>query len=358
MKELCEIYRPHLPLFAESELKDAYLAERIRAHVMCCADCQGWLEEYEDLTAAILESEASAARRSDLGGDRVAPWDAPPAATSDGFGLSTSDPTKVERILVAVHREAARRRAARFRAWFGAAAMVALAVGLAAHELFLGSPRSADAPGGAEVIARDTRQAATAVDDPRVSTGATEWIEWVPDSRSLARLEERREPRDVTLIGVVRGALPAATPQPRWVFDARAEEMFRDPLGGGWTFLVDARESPAMSTTTLSTPSTTALSTTALSTTEGRRPIPVRRLRLRRLASFDDIRPAPRGESRSYRIVVVPDPATPSRVIQPAISADDVYGGSFDPGGILSGFTDSLGADSLEPIGSLERVRY
>ena len=59
MNELCRFYQPHLPLYAEGELKDPYLAERIQSHVWCCSECQDWLEDYEDLTYAILGSTVS-----------------------------------------------------------------------------------------------------------------------------------------------------------------------------------------------------------------------------------------------------------------------------------------------------------
>ena len=84
--ERCSAYGELLPLYAEGELGDPGLDERIRLHVLCCPLCQDWLEEYDALTARLLECGAAAG-----GSARCTPSRSPETHLV-GIGCRRADP--------------------------------------------------------------------------------------------------------------------------------------------------------------------------------------------------------------------------------------------------------------------------
>lgn len=330
MNELCRYYQPHLPLYAEGELKDDDLVERTGAHVLGCADCREWLEDYEEFTRRIVA---------------VGPIERASSACVSGYDR------RVEAVMDAVCRLRRHRRGRWIPRFLPAAAVVLCALLGAIVVLQRVDQRNANV--AADAPRRDpgglfTSVVSTMDDTPATVSARRPWVQWVlhervrsSRSRSGFRPVSRRA-GDVRLIGFPRGwgagfrDMPLRVTAPTtvgWILEARTEELFCDPLGGGWTFLLETR------------PATDGQIATAWAGD----PVPLRRLSLERLAveeELEDIFAAGDGSPRYYRVVVVPDPRARNAAFrQPSLGPERFsrgFRGSLGRGAIIEEFTTPL----------------
>lgn len=289
MSDPCSRIREHLPLYAEGELRDLELGHRIRVHVLCCPDCQDWIDDYERLTAGILELSA-------------------PLGAEDEPDVADGVMRRVERLALA------RRWRPRWARLGAAAAVVAAALaGFWGAGVWRG--RAAPERGAESLLA--SMSGARRADAADLGGEGAHGIRWIVDRAGVgdragdldldAGTREARE--EVRLLGMAarprreRAASPADAAdesEPVWVFHGRLDELFSDPLSGGWTYLLE--EAPDGSA-----------AAPAPGPRIGARAIPVRRLDLSRLPSADRsrLRPrrgAPGAPEAFFRLVVVPDP--------------------------------------------------
>ena len=242
VNELCRFYQPHLPLYAEGELKDSYLVERVQAHVWCCSECQDWLEDYEDLTHAIFDSKSSVTTSLTIAEKIEGGFD---GDFGDEFAGTQSE--RVSRILGAIkRREAFRRRSRRVALWSTAAVFFLLASVVVAvwsgiderpwPETVSHPPRESGhvvmiVPPSQEVSPRLTVS-------PRIIASQRVNMEtpiaspsWVLRNVSQQVALDAKEP---ACVGFVR----YDTDLRDWSFEASTEDAFYHPSCDGWIFLV------------------------------------------------------------------------------------------------------------------------
>ena len=63
MREVCNLFRPTLELYAEGELVEARVARRLQRHLDRCSACRRFLADYDALTVRMLEASVDASAR-------------------------------------------------------------------------------------------------------------------------------------------------------------------------------------------------------------------------------------------------------------------------------------------------------